>query len=97
MVAQPVIARDFEQIGCRLPQIADRGQHSTHAGLRRHAVAARAVRLVTAGTVQTVDGREITVRADTLCIHGDAPAAVAITRATRTALHDQGIAIRPPA
>ena len=61
------------------------------------AVAARAVRLVTAGTVQTVDGREITVRADTLCIHGDAPAAVAIARATRTALHDQGIAIRPPA
>jgi UPF0271 protein len=86
------IDRGYAADGALVPRAAVGGVVDDPA-----AVAARAVRLVTAGTVQTVDGREITVRADTLCIHGDAPAAVAIARATRTALHDQGIAIRPPA
>jgi UPF0271 protein len=60
------------------------------------AAAARAVRLVTAGVVPTVEGAEIPVAADTLCIHGDGPQAVAIATAVRVALAAAGVAIRAP-
>lgn len=55
--------------------------------------AARAVRLACAGVVATVDGSELPIRADTLCIHGDGPNAVAIARATRAALEGVGMRI----
>ena len=56
-------------------------------------VAARAVRMVTAGLVTAADGHDIPIRADTICIHGDAPHAVALARAVRTALAAAGITI----
>lgn len=57
--------------------------------------AAQAVRLVRDGTVQAVDGTAVAVRADTLCIHGDAPGAAARAEAVRRALEEAGIEIRP--
>lgn len=59
-------------------------------------VAARAVRLATAGRVASIDGRDIVVPADTLCIHGDAPRAVAVAHAVRAALVAAGVRIRVP-
>jgi UPF0271 protein len=58
-------------------------------------IAARAVKMVKTGTVASITGRVIPVRADTLCIHGDSPDAVAIARAVRAALLAQGIEIGP--
>jgi UPF0271 protein len=59
------------------------------------AVAARAVRLAREGRVTAVDGADITVRADTLCIHGDTPGAELLARAVRQALEAAGVGVRP--
>ncbi|QKJ18456.1 5-oxoprolinase subunit PxpA [Microbacterium hominis] len=60
------------------------------------AVAARAVRLVRAGTVTAVDGSEVEVDAASLCVHGDSPAAVAMARAVRAALDAAAVEVRSP-
>lgn len=59
------------------------------------AVAARVVRLVTTGRVVAVDGSEVAVAADSVCVHGDSPDAVAMARAVRGALTAAGVEIRP--
>lgn len=56
--------------------------------------AAQAVRLAAEGVVCTVDGAEIRVEADTLCIHGDGPRAIEIAAAVRAALAAVGIDVR---
>lgn len=58
--------------------------------------AARLVRMVREGRVTTAGGREIAVAADTACIHGDTPGAVAMARALRRALATAGIEVRAP-
>lgn len=60
------------------------------------AAAARAVRIVSDGVVRTADGSDIPIVADTLCIHGDGPRAVALAAAVRAALAAAGLAIRAP-
>ncbi|MDR6172920.1 UPF0271 protein [Nocardioides zeae] len=57
-------------------------------------VAARVVRLVTEGVVTAVDGTDVQVRADSVCVHGDSPGAVAMAQAVRAALDAAGIAVR---
>src|SRR6185436_1363996 len=47
-------------------------------------VARRAVRLVKEGCLAAVDGTELSIRADTICIHGDTPGAPDLVRALRT-------------
>ncbi len=59
------------------------------------AVARRAVELCSGGLVQAVDGGEIRVEADTLCLHGDSPGAAAMARAVRAALEDAGVSVVP--
>ena len=58
-------------------------------------VAARMLQLVREGTVPAVDGSPVAVRADSICVHGDSPGAVAMARAVRARLQDAGVAIRP--
>jgi 5-oxoprolinase (ATP-hydrolysing) subunit A len=55
----------------------------------------RAVRLVRDGTVPTIDGGELSLRAQSICVHGDAPNAPAIAQAIRTALEAEGIELAP--
>ncbi len=57
------------------------------------AIAARAVRMAVDGTVEAVDGTRIAVAADSLCVHGDTPGAVAMAEAVRRRLDDAGIAV----
>jgi UPF0271 protein len=59
------------------------------------AVAARVLRMVTDGTATAVDGSEVVVQADSVCVHGDSPDAVAMARAIRRVLTEQGIGIAP--
>ncbi|WP_374009651.1 LamB/YcsF family protein [Leifsonia sp. LS-T14] len=58
-------------------------------------IAARAVRMVTDGVVVTVDGHEVTIAAESLCVHGDTPGAVAMAEAVRGALAEAGIGVEP--
>lgn len=58
---------------------------------------ARAVCAVTEGLVEAVDGSLVPVAADTLCVHGDGPAALAFAARLRAALNEAGIVVRPVA
>jgi 5-oxoprolinase (ATP-hydrolysing) subunit A len=59
------------------------------------AVASRAVRMVTDGTVDVLGGGTLRVRAASLCLHGDTPGAIAIARAVRQALTESGCTLAP--
>ncbi|MEU2202040.1 5-oxoprolinase subunit PxpA [Isoptericola sp. NPDC019482] len=56
-------------------------------------VARRMLRLVTEGVVEAVDGTVVRVPADSVCVHGDTPGAVAMARRVRAVLVDAGIAL----
>jgi UPF0271 protein len=58
-------------------------------------VAARVARLASEGVVRAVDGSDIAVAADSICVHGDSEGAVAMAAATRAALDAAGVAIAP--
>jgi UPF0271 protein len=58
-------------------------------------VAERMIRMVTTGRVQACDGTEITIEADSICVHGDSPGAVDMAVALRKALAGAGVDIRP--
>jgi UPF0271 protein len=58
-------------------------------------VAARVLRMVTEGVATAVDGSELRVRADSVCVHGDSPGAVAMARAIRATLTEHGVTIAP--
>ncbi|MGO4301113.1 LamB/YcsF family protein [Leifsonia sp. RAF41] len=58
-------------------------------------IAARAVRMVTDGAVTAIDGEEVTVQVDSLCLHGDTPGAVAMALAVRAALAAADIGVEP--
>ena len=58
-------------------------------------VAERMTRMVTTGQVPAVDGTEITVRTDSICVHGDSPGALEMAVAVRQALTAAGVDIRP--
>jgi UPF0271 protein len=59
--------------------------------------AARMVRLVTEGTLPTIDGQELALQADTICTHSDTPGAVEIVQAVRRGLEAAGVVVRAPA
>lgn len=46
----------------------------------------RVIRMVTEGLVTTITGKDIPVKADTICVHGDGPKALAFTSRIREAL-----------
>lgn len=63
------------------------------AVLTGEAATAQAMRIATTGRVLAVDGTEIAVRADSICLHGDHPAAVRLAGDIRTALEGCGVEI----
>jgi 5-oxoprolinase (ATP-hydrolysing) subunit A len=58
--------------------------------------AARVVRMVTERAVRTTAGTDLKVHADTVCIHGDGPAAVDIAVRVRAALLDADVRVAAP-
>ncbi|MCG7422145.1 LamB/YcsF family protein [Micrococcus sp. ACRRV] len=56
-------------------------------------VAARMVRLATEGVIEAVDGTDVRVEAESICLHGDTPGAVSMAAAVRRALEDAGVTI----
>jgi 5-oxoprolinase (ATP-hydrolysing) subunit A len=53
----------------------------------------QALRIATNGTVQSADGADIEVDAETLCLHGDGPSAVAFARRIRREFSEAGITV----
>lgn len=84
---------------------ADRGYTSAGALVPRgaegailhdpDAVAERVLRLATEGRIRAVDGTDVAVRADSVCVHGDTPGAVAMAAAIRSRLEAEGVAVVP--
>ena len=56
---------------------------------------ARVIKMVTDGTVETAQGEVVTIRADSICIHGDNPAARQILKTVRRALDGADVRISP--
>jgi len=56
-------------------------------------VARRALKMVLEGKVTATDGSEIDLKADTLCVHGDNPAAVQMVRRIRETLSTSGVEV----
>ena len=52
------------------------------------------VRLATEGVIEAVDGTDVRVDAESICLHGDTPGAVAMAAAVRRALEGAGVSIR---
>ncbi|MGD8541279.1 MAG: 5-oxoprolinase subunit PxpA [Desulfobacteraceae bacterium] len=55
----------------------------------------RALRMAAEGLVIAEDGTRISLQVDTLCVHGDNPAAVDLARAIHERLEKSGIAVTP--
>ena len=55
----------------------------------------RAVRMVREGKVTAVDGTELTMKVDTICIHGDGPHAAEFAHGLRAGFEAAEIAVRP--
>lgn len=56
---------------------------------------ARVIRMAKEGKVTAVTGRDIEIKADSVCVHGDGPKALAFVRRIRERLNEEGIEVRP--
>lgn len=59
------------------------------------AIAERMLKLVRTGTIESISGKTIALEADSICVHGDSPGAVAMARRLRQRFEQEGIALRP--
>lgn len=57
-------------------------------------IAARMVRMVREGVVEAIDGTLTKVDAQSICVHGDSPGAVAMAKRLREVFEQSGLAIR---
>jgi 5-oxoprolinase (ATP-hydrolysing) subunit A len=57
-------------------------------------VAARVVRLAMHGLVRAIDGRDVAVAAESVCVHSDTPGAVLLAARVRAALEAGGVRVR---
>lgn len=55
----------------------------------------RALRLVTEGRLSPLDGPDLSIRAESLCVHGDGSHAAALLEAVRNRFTDAGIRLAP--
>jgi len=58
-------------------------------------VAQRALMMAKEGKVVAIDGTEITLQAETLCVHGDTPGAIDLVKKIRETLTESGVQVVP--
>ena len=58
--------------------------------------AARILRMLREGKVRSVEGQDVDVRGETICVHSDTPGAVEFARELRTQLEHHGVRISAP-
>jgi UPF0271 protein len=56
--------------------------------------ARRAIRMIREGRVRSIDGEDLAITIDTICVHGDGPHAVQFARRLRGAFEGAGIAVQ---
>ena len=56
----------------------------------------RVFRMLREDKVRAIDGTDVTVKVDTICLHGDTPHAVEFASALRTCLAQTGVVLAPP-
>ncbi len=59
---------------------------SEHEAVDPDEAAARCLRAIAEGKTKSINGNDVAVRADSICVHSDTPNAVAVARAVRDAL-----------
>lgn len=67
-----------------------------HEAQTADAVTARVVRLVKEGRVRTMDGGDIAIEGNSVCVHSDTPGSVEIVRAVRQGLEEAGFQVASP-
>jgi UPF0271 protein len=88
--AEAFADRAYEDDGSLRPRTAPEAVITDPAAAARQAVA-----IARDGLVRSAGGASVSVAAETLCLHGDNPSALANARAVRDALQAAGIALRP--
>lgn len=63
--------------------------HDTDAAI------ARVIRMVKEGCVESITGKIIPIKADSICVHGDNPKAIEFVNTIRTSLQAEGVEIAP--
>src|SRR6476620_5674978 len=58
--------------------------------------AERVLRMLREGKVRSIEGGDVHVRGETICVHGDTPGAVDFARELRIRLEREGVKISPP-
>ncbi|MGN6534702.1 MAG: LamB/YcsF family protein [Mesorhizobium sp.] len=58
-------------------------------------IAQRIVRMVRDGVIRSIDGGDVAIDAQSVCVHGDSPDAVAIARHLRAGLEEAGLSVQP--
>jgi UPF0271 protein len=58
-------------------------------------IAQRIVRMVKEGVIRSIDGGDVAIEAQSVCVHGDSPDAVAIARHLRAGLEEAGLSVQP--
>lgn len=101
-----VIYREAERAGLRpvVEAFADRAytpegtlvsRREAGAAITDPQVAAeRMVRLATEGVLEAIDGSDIRLQAESICVHGDTPSAVNLARTVREALSNAGVEVQ---
>ena len=89
---------------CASEVFADRGYQSDGTLVPRNQKGAlikdeeeavkRVIRMVRERKVEAVDGRDITIQADSVCVHGDGAKALAFVKKIREGLMEEGIVIK---
>ncbi|MEZ0448173.1 LamB/YcsF family protein [Cellulomonas sp. ICMP 17802] len=87
-VTEAFADRGYRADGTLVPR-SEPGALVTDAG----EVAARVVRMARDGMVRAVDGTDVRVVAESVCVHSDTPGAAVLAAAVRSALEDGGIRI----
>ncbi|MBN9411240.1 MAG: LamB/YcsF family protein [Burkholderiales bacterium] len=87
-VAEAFADRAYTAAGALVPR--EQPGAVLHDGL---AIAQRMARLAREGVVAAIDGTDVRVQADSICVHGDTPGAVEVARSVRAELSRAGIAV----
>lgn len=70
-------------------------RRSDNALIKDHEMAVKqVVRMVKEGKVRSLQGVDVSIQADTVCIHGDGDQALEFARYIKTALHEAGIIVK---
>lgn len=100
------IAKEAVRRGMRVAQevFADRGYNPDGTLVNRSLpgafvkdpdeAIARVIKMVTEGKVTAVNGEEIDIKADTICVHGDNPKAIAFVQQIREGLEKAGVTVK---